>query len=90
VRVVRWRDADYVGGAGNHVWRSQVGEVYLPEGADGGAETSSTADTKTTPSANASGDPTPPKPGAVGWERNTQGKLGARVADLGPMMDPER
>ncbi|TEB27722.1 E1-like protein-activating [Coprinellus micaceus] len=38
----------------------------------------------------ASGDPTPPKPGAVGWERNTQGKLGARVADLGPMMDPER
>ena len=30
------------------------------------------------------------KPSAVGWEKNTQGKLGARVADLAPMMDPTR
>ncbi|TEB20552.1 E1-like protein-activating [Coprinellus micaceus] len=65
VRVVRWRDADYVGGAGGG--NGGYGHV-----------------------ASASGDPTPPKPGAVGWERNPQGKLGARVADLGPMMDPER
>ncbi|CAO3621088.1 unnamed protein product [Cunninghamella blakesleeana] len=27
---------------------------------------------------------------AVGWERNVQGKLGPRVADLGPLMDPTR
>ncbi|KAF8882014.1 hypothetical protein BD779DRAFT_1544428 [Infundibulicybe gibba] len=27
---------------------------------------------------------------AVGWERNLQGKLGPRVADLAPMMDPVR
>ncbi|KAH6901750.1 autophagy protein 7 [Coprinopsis sp. MPI-PUGE-AT-0042] len=30
------------------------------------------------------------RPGAVGWERNPAGKLGARVADLAPMMDPTR
>ncbi|KAI0757845.1 hypothetical protein C8Q80DRAFT_1265684 [Daedaleopsis nitida] len=30
------------------------------------------------------------KPSAVGWERNIQGKLGPRVADLAPMMDPTR
>ncbi|KAJ2922042.1 hypothetical protein H1R20_g15051, partial [Candolleomyces eurysporus] len=30
------------------------------------------------------------KPSAVGWERNPQGKLGARLADLAPMMDPTR
>ncbi|KAI7903438.1 E1-like protein-activating enzyme Gsa7p/Apg7p [Cokeromyces recurvatus] len=25
---------------------------------------------------------------SVGWERNTQGKLGPRIAELGPLMDP--
>ncbi len=30
------------------------------------------------------------KPSAVGWEKNIQGKLGPRVADLAPMMDPAR
>lgn len=30
------------------------------------------------------------KPGVVGWEKNVHGKLGARVADLAPMMDPKR
>lgn len=30
------------------------------------------------------------KPAAVGWEKNIQGKLGPRVADLAPMMDPAR
>ncbi|THH32938.1 hypothetical protein EUX98_g1274 [Antrodiella citrinella] len=30
------------------------------------------------------------KPSAVGWEKNPQGKLGPRVADLAPMMDPRR
>nr|VWO94440.1 Ubiquitin-like modifier-activating enzyme ATG7 (ATG12-activating enzyme E1 ATG7) (Autophagy-related protein 7) [Ganoderma boninense] len=30
------------------------------------------------------------KPSAVGWEKNVNGKLGARVADLAPMMDPTR
>ena len=37
----------------------------------------------------ATADPTP-KPAAVGWEKNPQGKLGPRVADLAPMMDPTR
>ena len=30
------------------------------------------------------------RPAALGWEKNIQGKLGARVADLAPMMDPTR
>ncbi|KII83394.1 hypothetical protein PLICRDRAFT_47280 [Plicaturopsis crispa FD-325 SS-3] len=30
------------------------------------------------------------RPAAVGWEKNVQGKLGPRVADLAPMMDPAR
>ncbi|KAI0052733.1 E1-like protein-activating [Auriscalpium vulgare] len=34
--------------------------------------------------------PSEGKPNAVGWEKNPQGKLGARIADLAPMMDPTR
>ncbi|KAL4263206.1 Ubiquitin-like modifier-activating enzyme ATG7 [Pleurotus pulmonarius] len=30
------------------------------------------------------------RPSAVGWEKNMQGKLAPRVADLAPMMDPTR
>jgi ubiquitin-like modifier-activating enzyme ATG7 len=30
------------------------------------------------------------RPTAVGWEKNAQGKLGPRMADLAPMMDPTR
>jgi ubiquitin-like modifier-activating enzyme ATG7 len=30
------------------------------------------------------------RPTAVGWEKNAQGKLGPRVADLAPMMDLTR
>ena len=30
------------------------------------------------------------RPASVGWERNKAGKLGSRMADLGPMMDPAR
>jgi ubiquitin-like modifier-activating enzyme ATG7 len=30
------------------------------------------------------------RPASVGWERNKTGKLGSRMADLGPMMDPTR
>ena len=29
-------------------------------------------------------------PNAVGWEKNIHGKLGARVADLAPTMNPTR
>ncbi|KAH8092571.1 hypothetical protein BXZ70DRAFT_1010662 [Cristinia sonorae] len=36
------------------------------------------------------GDADKLKPSAVGWEKNAQGKLGPRMADLAPMMDPTR
>lgn len=32
----------------------------------------------------------PTRPSAVGWEKNPQGKLAPRLADLAPMMDPAR
>jgi hypothetical protein len=31
-----------------------------------------------------------PRPQVVGWEKNAAGKMGARMADLAPMMDPVR
>ncbi|KAG0246054.1 ubiquitin-like conjugating enzyme [Mortierella sp. GBAus27b] len=34
--------------------------------------------------------PTTACPKAVGWEKNAQGKLGPRLADLAPLMDPTR
>ncbi|KAJ3480138.1 hypothetical protein NLI96_g8565 [Meripilus lineatus] len=40
--------------------------------------------------AKVNGDATKEKPAAVGWEKNVQGKLGPRMADLAPMMDPTR
>lgn len=30
------------------------------------------------------------KPRVVGWEKNDKGKLGPRMADLAPLMDPTR
>jgi ubiquitin-like modifier-activating enzyme ATG7 len=30
------------------------------------------------------------RPQVVGWEKNGAGKMGARMADLAPMMDPVR
>ena len=30
------------------------------------------------------------RPSTVSWEKNPQGKLGPRLADLAPMMDPAR
>ncbi|KXN84928.1 Ubiquitin-like modifier-activating enzyme ATG7 [Leucoagaricus sp. SymC.cos] len=43
----------------------------------------------TVPPSNTDVDPTT-RPSAVGWEKNPQGKLGPRLADLAPMMDPTR
>ncbi|KAF9021697.1 E1-like protein-activating [Hymenopellis radicata] len=34
--------------------------------------------------------PSSARPNAVGWEKNVHGKLGPRMADLAPMMDPTR
>lgn len=32
----------------------------------------------------------PANPTVVGWERNAAGKLGPKMADLGPLMDPSK
>ncbi|GAA6056105.1 hypothetical protein JCM3770_001970 [Rhodotorula araucariae] len=34
--------------------------------------------------------PEPTRPAVVGWEKNDAGKLGPRMADLAPLMDPKR
>ncbi|KAM6493777.1 hypothetical protein JOM56_010138 [Amanita muscaria] len=38
----------------------------------------------------AEGNASPPRPSAVGWERDTEGKLAAREADLSSAMDPKK
>ncbi|KAK4047905.1 Autophagy protein 7 [Microbotryomycetes sp. JL201] len=38
----------------------------------------------------AAANPAAERPGVVGWEKNEKGKLGPRMADLAPLMDPTR
>ena len=59
---------------GEHASREAI--VFLPE--------------LTAEQALAQGDRGDGKLSAVGWERNEKGKMGPRVVDLGPTMDPLR
>ncbi|KAL9938113.1 hypothetical protein V8E36_002736 [Tilletia maclaganii] len=78
VRVLRWIEDSS---------KSRVGTVRqgsAMETADGLVKDGS----KALPIAALAGDSA--RPSAVGWERNAQGKLAPKVADLGPLMDPTR
>lgn len=56
--------------------KSLIGVVSLPAGAETAATSAQAVSA--------------PRPQAVGWEKNAAGKMGARMADLAPMMDPVR
>ncbi|KAF5314895.1 hypothetical protein D9619_006968 [Psilocybe cf. subviscida] len=74
VKVLRWRDTEVP--AGGEAWKSQVGTLTVAS-----AEPGTTSAVQGDAAA---------RPSAVGWEKNPQGKLGPRAADLAPMMDPAR
>lgn len=85
MRVIAWRD-DLRGAQSNSSSSSIAAAVYLPDG--DGAKGSLTRDGAALPIAPLPSDAT--RPSATGWERNAQGKLAPKVADLGPLMDPKR
>ncbi|TKY90299.1 hypothetical protein EX895_000297 [Sporisorium graminicola] len=71
-------------------WKSVVGRVRLPsaQSADGASPLGlqlGQRRTRITCKAN-----NVRVPSGVGWERNAQGKLAPKVADLGPLMDPRK
>ncbi|KAG8932462.1 Autophagy protein 7 [Tulasnella sp. 418] len=74
LNVVAWRDVDAPPPNSDRPWRSVYIRTWVPSGA---AELMGRGDTTL-------------RPAAVGWEKNTAGKMGPRVADLAPMMDPTR
>ncbi|SPO41638.1 probable APG7 - component of the autophagic system [Pseudozyma flocculosa] len=101
IKVVRWKDAisaaipagggATLGGGSGAARLSLIGDVVLPklpESVDGSAGRVVLDGGRTL--ALASQPDRPDAPAGVGWERNAQGKLGPKVADLGPLMDPAR
>ncbi|KAF8636201.1 hypothetical protein AX17_003689 [Amanita inopinata Kibby_2008] len=80
VRVLCWRDAEIP----SLQWKSRFGVIHINMGADSNNSVNNTRTQVDTP------NDALPRPSAVGWEKNPQGKLGPRMADLAPMMDPKR
>ncbi len=70
--------------------RSTVGKVFLPAAAgEQNAPTPSIAlNGRATRIASKPNNEL--LPSGVGWERNAQGKLAPKIADLGPLMDPRK
>ena len=63
----------------------QLRVVTLREGSD--ASRTAVLRLKT---ADASSSAKEGRPGIVGWEKNDKGRLGPRMADLAPLMDPTK
>ncbi|PFH53317.1 hypothetical protein AMATHDRAFT_45591 [Amanita thiersii Skay4041] len=74
LRILCWRDIDLP--ADDSGWKSRFGTIHTRSDVD---PINIRSDTQLKL-----------RPSAVGWEKNTQGKLAPRVADLAPMMDPKR
>lgn len=82
INAICWRDELGT----DDVAHSLIGQVYLPDN-DQAAQTGVLSkDGRLLPLAATPDN----RPLAVGWERNAQGKLAPKVADLGPLMDPIR
>ncbi|WFD32554.1 Autophagy protein 7 [Malassezia sp. CBS 17886] len=82
VRVICWKDS--LGGELRSTWKSVVGELHLGDAAGSaatlpldGRDTCVLARTRDVPG-----------PDAVGWERNSQGKLAPKMVSLAAMLDP--
>jgi len=98
VRVLCWKDD--IGESTQR--RSVIGDVALPEDAAEGERLTGAhgmsldttrrrvADLSTGSAPLATQPGLPDVPLAVGWERNSSGKLAPKLADLGPLMDPRR
>lgn len=70
--------------------RSVVGHVCLPSPTEGGSEVVSGMELKGRKTKISHKPELPTSPSGVGWERNAQGKLAPKLADLGPLMDPRK
>ncbi|PWN43344.1 putative APG7-component of the autophagic system [Ceraceosorus guamensis] len=87
IRVVAWKDPLGSQISSTATYRSRVAALMQPEvGSD--ASNQVVAKGRTVLLAYEAGQPA--RPNAVGWERNSQGKLAPKMADLSPLMDPKR
>lgn len=90
--VICWKDdlAATSGELAADRMRSTVGKVFLPAAAgEQNAPTPSIAlNGRATRIASKPNNEL--LPSGVGWERNAQGKLAPKIADLGPLMDPRK
>ncbi|KAJ1018159.1 hypothetical protein NDA16_005025 [Ustilago loliicola] len=93
-QVICWKDelgAESAATAPERL-RSVVGHVRLPAAAEKDGEVGSSSGLqyggRATRIASKANDTSVPS--GVGWERNAQGKLAPKVADLGPLMDPRK
>lgn len=91
-QVICWKDevATSPGSLSASQSRSVVGTVRLPvsEGGDSVTALALEAHGRRTRLSCKPNDSQAPS--GVGWERNAQGKLAPKVADLGPLMDPRK
>ncbi len=91
-QVICWKDdssASAVASSPDRL-RSVIGHVHLPTSQDNNNTSAKGLQTqgRTTRLTCKANDET--LPSGVGWERNTQGKLAPKIADLGPLMDPKK
>ncbi|CAO1630592.1 unnamed protein product [Parajaminaea phylloscopi] len=89
IKILCWRDELEATATLNSSSASLFGSVFQPD-ASPGAQGFSHSDAGELRLASTSDREALPFPAAIGWERNAQGKLGPKVADLGPLMDPKR
>ncbi|SNX87535.1 probable APG7 - component of the autophagic system [Melanopsichium pennsylvanicum] len=86
-QVICWKDEGGVALTSDRM-RSVVGHIHLPTSKDDETPSGLKLEGRRTwLSCKANDDQVPD---GVGWERNVQGKLAPKVADLGPLMDPRK
>ena len=91
-QVICWKDESGPGVATPPLdrARSVVGRVHLPAAKTNGGGSVVGLELRGTRTQIACKANDGQSPSGVGWERNAQGKLAPKVADLGPLMDPRK